>query len=82
MNLNVQQKALDCLEVCGMAFGRPRADAMHALMQAYSSKAIERKLYELAERGYIEFGGSPFGGWLTEKGRATLRAHRPLQETA
>lgn len=42
----------------------------------YSEKAVCRKMEDLSEMGYIEYGVSARTGWLEEKGRIALEEYR------
>jgi hypothetical protein len=37
---------------------------------------VYRKAERAADRDYVEYGTSPWGCWLTDKGRAYLNSHR------
>jgi hypothetical protein len=43
------------------------------LCKQYSEKACWIKLIELCERGYTNYGTSPRGSWLEDKGKQTLK---------
>jgi len=81
MNLNLKDKALDCLELAALPVGsEARLFKLRELATRYSMKAVETKLQELVDRGYIEAlrQGSAVGG-LTPKGAAALEAHTGFQ---
>lgn len=67
-------KTIDLLKMCSMENGSAvRIAEWRRLCDIYSTKAVIRKLEELADRGYIEYGVSVRGAWLTEKGKCKLR---------
>jgi len=75
MNLNLKDKALDCLELAALPVGsEARLFKLQELARRYSAKAVDAKLEELVERGYIEIAGG-----LTPKGAAALEAHTGFQ---
>lgn len=70
---NLGQKATDILRVAGTDMSTPqRMEAWGRVCAEYSEKAVLRKLRELTTRGYTNYGTSPRGAWLTDKGRAAL----------
>ena len=74
MSGQLQQKAIDLLGVAALEIGsEERIDRIEELAKTYSWKAIDRKMEELVDRGYVERlkAGIAAGG-LTEKGRAAL----------
>lgn len=75
MNLNLGEKAVDLLRFAQMPVrGEERWRVYDALNLKHGAKPVQRKLEELADRGYIEYGVSARTGWLTGKGRAYLDA--------
>jgi hypothetical protein len=77
MNLNVQEKTLDCLDLfTGPSSGRQ--GMYDRLCVVYGRKAVDRKLGECKRRGYIV---DTLAGPLTSSGLAVLRSHGRLQET-
>lgn len=76
----MKPKAIACLELVELPHApfALRREKFAALAALYSEKAVERKLYELVDRGYIEFGTMARGGWLTAKGKAALAGARNI----
>ncbi len=82
MNLNLSKKAIDCLAVAERGGdGDPYEWRLRydVACGKYSEKAVNKKMQELADRGYIECGVSARTGWLTQKGKNALAAHRAVQ---
>lgn len=83
MNLNLGEKAVDLLRFAQMPTrGDEKWLVYDALNLKYGEKPVQRKLEELARRGYMEYGVSARTGWLTAKGREYLAAldHPPVEE--
>lgn len=81
---NMGAKSLDLLRLAAMP--RETNEEFQAwklrlseLETQYSAKAVDRKMEELTDRGYTEYGVSARTGWLTDKGRQALLAHNWLQ---
>ncbi len=73
MTYNLGEKAIDLLRLAGTDMSTPqRMEAWDRVCAEYSEKAVFRKLQELTTRGYTNYGTSPRGAWLTDKGRAAL----------
>jgi hypothetical protein len=72
---DLKQKAIDCLTLASMnpKNSPERGDFYFELCARYSEKAVIRKLEELTDRGYVDYGVSPRLAWLTEKGEEALR---------
>jgi hypothetical protein len=75
---NMKQRTIELLKYCSIPLdyfdprGSKRQTEYERLCEVYSEKAICTKLYDLAGKGYIEFGTSVRGAWLTDKGKETL----------
>jgi hypothetical protein len=74
------EKAIDCLVFIGQKqLDGPEAtfsadsDRWQALCAKWGEKPVWAKLEELSDRGYIDYGVSVRGGWLTDKGKEKLR---------
>ena len=70
---NLGEKALDCLRMASIK-GDGRWTAYADLCRKYSENSVDRKMEELADRGYIEYGVSASTGWVTVKGVKSLEA--------
>jgi len=70
------QKAIDCLEVASFRVGSPqRYRRLSLAADRWSWKALNKKMDELVDRGYIEaLRGGTASGALTRKGREALAA--------
>jgi hypothetical protein len=73
--LKVKQKTIDCMKHIAVGFEdmELRRKSLIELDAKYKTKVTQKKLYELSDKGYIEFGGNPVGGWLTPKGKEFMR---------
>ena len=69
----MKDKTIDCLKLCSMQQSSQRNTFEVEICEKYSEKAVYTKLDELSRRGYIEYGTSITGTWLTEKGKKALR---------
>lgn len=72
---NLHEKALAILHVCSLPVdGAAFYAYQQRVFERFSKKAVDRKLGELIERGYIEARWTPSGGQiqLTEKGKRAL----------
>lgn len=66
-------KAVRILAMLAHPAGSERRRALYGeVCAAYSQKAVIAKIEELTSRGYAEYGVSPRGAWLTDKGREAL----------
>ncbi len=72
---DLKQKAIDCLKLASIRPARSPEWSEHyaGICARYSEKAVIRKLEELADRGYVDYGVSPRVAWLTEKGEEALK---------
>lgn len=52
-------------------------NAAHELAQTHHPKVVLRKAEKAADKGYVEYGTSPWYTWLTPKGREFLARERP-----
>lgn len=52
-----------------------RVNLLIAGTTRFSEKAFFVKAEELTDRGYLEYGVSVRGAWLTDKGKRALRDH-------
>jgi hypothetical protein len=68
----VKDKTIDCLKLCSMPITMARTKFQEEICSKHTGKVIRTKLDELCRRGYIEYGTSIFGAWLTEKGKHAL----------
>jgi DNA-binding MarR family transcriptional regulator len=68
----MKDKTIACLKLCSMPADERIAYEVMMWMR-YSKKAVNAKLKELVERGYIQYGTSQSDAWLTEKGEKALR---------
>ena len=75
MNHNLSDKSLICLLIADSHGSKRWNEYYTRACEKYSHKAINVKMEELADRGYIEYGVSVRTGWLTDKGRAALNPH-------
>lgn len=80
----MKQRTIELLKYAGMEMDYFTNDGFintHSKRQAewdrlceqYSEKACFIKLEELCSRGYTNYGTSPRGSWLEEKGKQTLK---------
>lgn len=85
---NLNQKAIDCLEMSESLHIRPAGSQSWQVLYAaacgkYSEKAVCAKFNELCGRDYMDCGVSARTGWLTDKGKLALSEWRSLHvETA
>jgi len=68
----MKDKTIACLKLCSMPADERIAYEVMMWLR-YSKKAVNAKLKELAERGYIQYSTSLSNAWLTEKGKEILR---------
>lgn len=75
MATDLKPKAIDCLKLMAIEpkFSPEWSEHYAKMCAAYSEKAVYRKMAELVDRGYIEYGTTPRAGWLTEKGEEALK---------
>lgn len=67
------EKAMVCLRIAELPIGSAaREEAMARASVQFSAKAVYTKMNELVDRGYLEYGVSVRGCWLTDKGREAL----------
>jgi hypothetical protein len=74
------KKTIGCLRLAAM-HDEPHTyvdweQRYQALCFVYSEKAVLKKMEDLANRDYIDYGVSARTGWLTDKGRAALAEHK------
>lgn len=76
--MNLSRKSIACLELAEITPKTdPRFENTYELTcELYSEKAVNRKMQELVDRGYIASGYTARTGHLTGKGRAALAAVR------
>lgn len=80
MSHTLSQKTLDVLAFVG-ANHNPReshtgwSERYAALCERYSEKAVARKLDQLADKDWIDYGVSARMGWLTDEGHAVLASN-------
>lgn len=78
LNPNLSQKTVDLLRLASIPAGQElRRIEYQKLVALYGQKPVDRKMAELARRGYIEFGVSAVVGWLTKKGEEFLASLEP-----
>lgn len=74
----LQGLALGCMHLARLMSDHAGYDRWErhymGLCLVYSEKRVLRKLEELDRRGYVDYGVSPRGSWLTEKGWQVLAA--------
>lgn len=69
----MKRKAIRCLALCALPAGSEERHCFkETICKQHSEKAIAAKLEELTGKGYIEYGTSVWGAWLTQKGEFTL----------
>lgn len=76
MYFNLGQKSLDCLKLAELREiydWKAWTKAYNSLCTKYSEKAVIKKMEQLANKGYINYGITARTGWLTDKGREVLR---------
>ena len=72
---NFGAKAKDCLRLASLKFDSNEWNDFYIqICTKYSEKAILVKLEELNGKGYMDYGTSARGSWLTEKGKEALQA--------
>lgn len=73
MKCRFGDKTVGILKWAALPCVSPESDfARTMLYTRFSEKAIDRKVQELADRGYLEIGVSTSYAWLTDQGRAAL----------
>jgi hypothetical protein len=73
----MNEKSLDCLQYAALDYTEERNVRFKELSAKYSEKAVIRKLENLTNLGYLEYGVGPIGAWLTDKGRAAIELPIP-----
>lgn len=73
----MKQRTIELLRYTTMEFDLrnpncARTQEWERLCAKYSEKACRLKIMDLSDKGYVEYGTSPYSAWIEEKGRAVI----------